>query len=302
MVVRVALLAVCVGEVGADGTSECELRDGASSVAASYAYFEQSPGYLPGCVLSDMDGSAQGGCVHYASLAEAVTRCDALVVPPRGCAPTDASGQKNGCTCAGVTKEGDGARPYRLGAFPLVQSGGPVSWQRSAAACSGAATAFVLSVAVGLVLYLGVGGALRARSDGAGQRWVVPHRKQWLHLYGLCRDGVSFATGGARLSGKGAPQEQAGLAQPLTAGSRSATTSTQKRYSGGEKAKKKGRGGSSNSGKERREAHRAGKEAASGPIPTAGGSGESDVRSDGAGVHAHTSQAGDGGRWVRVPA
>eukprot|EP01044_Picomonas_judraskeda_P034468 COSAG03_NODE_14309_length_468_cov_1.918699_2_plen_49_part_01 len=31
-----------------------------------------SPGYLPGCVLSDMDGSAAGGCRHYAELAEAV--------------------------------------------------------------------------------------------------------------------------------------------------------------------------------------------------------------------------------------
>ena len=64
-----------------------------------------SPGYLPGCVLSDMDGSAAGGCRHYAELAEAVRRCDALTVALRGRGrATDAAWQKNGCTCGGITK------------------------------------------------------------------------------------------------------------------------------------------------------------------------------------------------------
>ena len=46
------------------------------------------------------------------------------------------------------------AKPYRLGAFPLVESGTGLSWQRSATSCSMAADAFVLSVVAGLVLYL----------------------------------------------------------------------------------------------------------------------------------------------------
>ena len=58
------------------------------------------------------------------------------------------------------------AKPYRLGAFPLVESGTGLSWQRSATSCSMAADAFVLSVVAGLVLYLGVGGLLQGRKEG----------------------------------------------------------------------------------------------------------------------------------------
>ena len=58
------------------------------------------------------------------------------------------------------------AKPYRLGAFPLVESGTGLSWQRSATSCSMAADAFVLSVVAGLVLYLGVGGLLQGRVAG----------------------------------------------------------------------------------------------------------------------------------------
>ena len=118
--IAAALLGLCASDATEEEhKSECELRapetdvatgSGPALVHASYAYFEQANGYLPGCVLSDMDGAAGGGCVHYASLAEAVQRCDALTAAPRGCVPTDAAGQKNGCTCAGITKEGGGAK------------------------------------------------------------------------------------------------------------------------------------------------------------------------------------------------
>jgi hypothetical protein len=316
--IAAALLGLCASDATEEEhKSECELRapetdvatgSGPALVHASYAYFEQANGYLPGCVLSDMDGAAGGGCVHYASLAEAVQRCDALTAAPRGCVPTDAAGQKNGCTCAGITKEGGGAKPYRLGAFPLAAGGsGPVSWQRSAASCSAAADAFVLSVAGGLLLYLGVGGALQARNEGGARLWAAPHRKHWLHLYGLCRDGVTFATAGGRLSGqRGQQQDTTGLAKPLNAASAKGSSSGSGGGGGGgkkaQKAQKaqKVRGSDKNSKSEGKESQRklAGASASEGNAIASG----SGTHSGSAAVQMPTSQAaGDGGRWVRVP-
>ena len=185
---------------GSDSSS-CTIEDGDDSTSSGrYAYFPRKNGYLPGCVLSDMDGSAAGGCVHYATLAEAVARCDTLVRAPKGCVATEASGQQNGCTCAGVTKENT-PKPYRLGAFPIIEdSGGPAgakSWQRSADTCGLDGIVFLACVFVGSGLYLGVGGVLKARRLGDSSGWAMPNRQGWLQLRGLVSDGVSFAMGRA---------------------------------------------------------------------------------------------------------
>lgn len=154
-------------------------------------------------VLSDMDGSAGGGCRHYTSLAEAVSVCDSKTIAPKGCVPSDASGQRNGCTCGGITKEDGGSRPFRLGAFPLVNNGAAtLSWQRSATSCNLFARVFLLSVLTGLVMYLGIGGYLQARNEGSARCWAVPHRQQWLHLHGLVRDGFYFVVGRGELRGQ----------------------------------------------------------------------------------------------------
>jgi hypothetical protein len=277
------------GEPATAGDSSCTIEDGDDATSSGrYAYFPQKNGYLPGCVLSDMDGSAGGGCVHYATLAEAVAKCDTLVRAPKGCVVTDTSGQHNGCTCAGVTKENT-PKPYRLGAFPIVEdSGGPggaKSWQRSADTCGLDGIVFLACVFVGGALYLGVGGVLTARRLGDSSGWAMPNRQGWLHLRGLVSDGVSFATGRA-----GAAAVKPALEGALLTGSTAQLAS----------AKSKGKKVKSEKNSKRRGDRQ--QRSSLTPAGSVGSIPAATLRDREDAPVLTSAQAGGGGRWVKVPA
>ena len=111
----------------------------------------------------------------------------------------------------------------------------------------------------------------------------MPHRKQWVHLHGLCHDGVSFATGRGRggFSGRRGQQGHANLVEPLASS----------RGNAHDRAKKKSAKKSEITGESIRHS-------GSGQVTdSAGGTLASSSTSS-----LSSSQAGDGGRWLKVPA
>jgi hypothetical protein len=137
----VMLVSCCTTtQQAAAAAPECTLNAGEDGGAEGlYAYVPSQAGYLPGCVIGDMDHLSGGGCRHYHTLAQAVKVCDQFATVPPGCMDST-EGQHNGCTCAGVTKEwnsGGGSpkdveyKPFRLGAFSIIADAKSKSFVRS---------------------------------------------------------------------------------------------------------------------------------------------------------------------------